>query len=50
MTVPFFFYGEKFEGGRVLENVSLLEIAPTIAGILGIAPDSDWEGRDLTKQ
>ena len=50
MTVPFFFYGKEFEGGRVLENVSLLEIAPTIAGILGIAPDSDWEGRDLTKQ
>ncbi len=49
MTVPFFFYGNKFEPGKELHNVSLLEIAPTIASILEISPDSQWEGRDLTK-
>jgi ATP-binding cassette subfamily B protein len=49
MTVPFFFYGSKFEPGKELYDVSLLEIAPTIASILEISPDSQWEGRDLTK-
>ena len=44
MTIPFFFYGKDFEGGKVLENVSLLELAPTIAKVMGIPPVEDWEG------
>jgi len=47
MTVPFFFYGKDFEGGKVLENVSLLEIAPTIAKIMDIPAEPDWDGHSL---
>lgn len=45
MTVPFFFRGPDFEGGRQLEGLSLLDIAPTIAKIMGIPPEQEWEGR-----
>ena len=47
MTIPFFFYGSAFEKGRVLEGISLLDIAPTIADLLQIAPDPEWEGRSV---
>ena len=47
MTVPFFFYGKDFEAGRVLENVSLLEIAPTIAKVMGIPAEPDWDGHSV---
>ena len=44
MTVPFFFFGKEFEAGKELKGVSLLDIAPTIAKIMGIAPEDEWEG------
>ncbi len=44
MTVPFFFIGEDFPRGEVIAEASLLDIAPTIADIMGIAPSPDWEG------
>ena len=47
MTVPFFFYGEKFEGGRELSGLSLLDIAPTIAAVMGVAPEDEWEGHSI---
>ena len=47
MTIPFFFYGKDFECGKVLENVSLLEIAPTIAKIMNIPPVEDWDGHSV---
>ena len=47
MTIPFFFYGKDFQAGEISESVSLLEIAPTIAKILGLEPDFDWEGRSI---
>ena len=47
MTIPMFFRGPAFEKGRVLEDVSLLEIAPTVAELLGALPSADWEGRSL---
>jgi predicted AlkP superfamily pyrophosphatase or phosphodiesterase len=47
MTIPLFFYGPAFEGGSVLEGLSLLDIAPTIAKILDVAPDPDWEGHSV---
>ena len=48
MTIPMFYRGPAFEAGKELENVSLLEIAPTIADLLGAMPSPDWEGRSLT--
>ena len=47
MTVPFFFIGESFAKGEIKEKLSLLDIAPTIAAVMGIAPDEDWEGKSL---
>ena len=47
MTVPFFFFGDEFTPGEITEPVSLLEIAPTIATLLGLEPDEEWEGRSL---
>ena len=47
MIIPFFFYGKQFGCGEIKEGVSLLEIAPTIAKVMGITPDSEWEGRAI---
>ncbi len=47
MVVPFFICGKDFEGGAQLESMSLLDIAPTIADIMGIAPEENWKGRSL---
>lgn len=47
MIVPFFFYGPEFEGGKTLSGIDLLDIAPTIAKIMGIEPDPDWEGKPV---
>lgn len=47
MTVPFFYYGPEFTPGEITEPVSLLEIAPTVAKLLGLEPEDEWEGRAL---
>lgn len=47
MTVPFFFIGRDFEGGREVSGLSLLDIAPTIAKVMGIPADREWEGNPV---
>ncbi|MBE6609060.1 MAG: hypothetical protein E7634_00115 [Ruminococcaceae bacterium] len=47
MTVPMFICGNNVTAGQIEGEVSLLEIAPTIASIMGINPDDQWEGRAL---
>ena len=48
MTIPLFFYGRDFEAGReITDQLSLLDIAPTIAALMGISPDREWEGKSL---
>jgi len=47
MTIPLFFCGPAFRGGRELTGLSLLDIAPTIASLMGISPDPDWEGHSV---
>ena len=47
MTIPLFFRGPEFAPGIINKEISLLEIAPTIAALLGIRPDPDWEGTSL---
>lgn len=44
MTVPFFFRGPAFPVGELSREVSLVDIAPTIAALLGIPPEPEWEG------
>lgn len=47
MTIPLFFYGPDFVPGQTVPAASLLDIAPTIAAVMGIAPDREWEGNSL---
>ncbi len=47
MTIPLFCYGPQFEAGVLPSGVSLLDIAPTIAKVMGISPDREWEGTPL---
>lgn len=43
MTIPMFFWGKPFQGGKEMGDLSLLDLAPTIASILGLAPSREWE-------
>jgi arylsulfatase A-like enzyme len=47
MTIPLFFYGPEFEAAKELEDVSILDITPTVAAIMGIRPEPEWEGKSL---
>lgn len=47
MTIPLFAMGPDFKAGQQLENVSILDIAPTVAKLLGAEPADEWEGKCL---
>lgn len=47
MTIPILCMGEGFTPGSRLEGAGILDIAPTVAQLLGAAPDRDWEGKSL---
>ena len=47
MTIPFFFYGPRFARGKAVEGLSLLDIAPTVAHLMGLEPEKEWEGRSV---
>lgn len=47
MTIPMIFYGPQFVPGKELSGVSILDIAPTIADIIGVEPAREWEGKSL---
>ena len=47
MTIPMFFFGKNFKAGQILDNVSILDIAPTIAKVMGIPAAPEWEGKAL---
>lgn len=49
MTIPMFFIGKRFEAGKKLENVSILDITPTIADIMSVRPDEEWEGKSIAQ-
>ena len=44
MTIPMFYIGPCFEGGKVIENASLKDVAPTVAKLLECDPADEWEG------
>lgn len=50
MTVPIAFRGAGFEKGKQLDDVSIKDIAPTIADILGVPVCPDWEGKSVRVQ
>ncbi len=47
MTIPLFAAGDEFVPGCGLENAGIMDLAPTIVKILGIAPEEEWEGKPL---
>ena len=47
MTIPVFFYHPSFTSQK-LDTVSIIDLAPTIASLLGVEPDEDWEGRAIS--
>ena len=47
MTIPMFFVGKEFEAGKKFENVSILDLAPTIAKIMDVQTCREWEGKAL---
>lgn len=47
MTIPLFFFGKNFTPGKQLADVSILDVAPTIADIMSVPKASEWEGKSL---
>ncbi len=47
MTIPLYCCGEKFPAGEVLNQVSIKDIAPTIAALMGVPCVKEWEGKVL---
>jgi hypothetical protein len=46
MTIPWILAGPSIRPGHALQSpVTLLDTAPTLARLLGLAPDPHWEGR-----
>ena len=50
MVIPLFCFGPDFIPGQMLPETSLLDIAPTIAAVMGIGADREWEGVSLTNR
>lgn len=47
MTIPLIIKGKGFASGSQLSNVSIKDIAPTVAKLLNAEPDPVWEGKAL---
>lgn len=47
MTIPMFVRGDGYAAGETLNGAGILDLAKTIASILGVVPSSDWEGKAL---
>ena len=46
-TIPMFYFGKQFEAGKRFIGGSILDIAPTIAKLMGVATAVEWEGTSL---
>ena len=49
MTIPMFFIGPDFEAGKEISGISLLDLTPTIAELMGIPKVPEWEGQSIVK-
>ncbi len=47
MVIPLFIRGADFTPGSSLDGANIMDIAPTIAAIVGVEPAEEWEGRNL---
>jgi len=49
MTIPMFFRGPAFEQGKERDDLSILDIAPTVADLFGLDPEPEWSGKSLVR-
>lgn len=47
MTIPVIIYGKGLAAGEAFEGASIKDVAPTVAKLLRVEPDEEWEGRSL---
>ena len=47
MPIPMILHGKPFAAGTTLTDVSIKDIAPTVASLLGSTPAKEWEGKSL---
>ena len=47
IQIPLYICGPNFAPGSTLPDAHIMDIAPTVAKLLGVEPDEDWEGTDL---
>ena len=47
MIIPIICHGKAFEEGKVMTNANIMDIAPTITALQGVAPVAEWEGKSL---
>ena len=47
MTIPLFFIGDEFTKANEVSGLSILDIAPTIAKVMGFEPEPEWEGKSI---
>ena len=49
MTIPMILRGDAFKAGEEIHGVSILDVAPTVADVLGVPAAREWEGKSLVK-
>lgn len=47
MLIPIIINGKDFKKGKTFDNANIIDIAPTVTKLLGVEPDSEWEGAPL---
>ena len=47
MLIPVICRGPRFVPGEFKKEISILDIAPTVTDLLGIAPNRDWDGKSV---
>ena len=47
MTIPMFYFGKAFPAGQRFTGGSIMDIAPTIAKLMGVYPAPEWEGKSI---
>lgn len=47
MLIPLIINGRDFPKGKIGGDVNIMDIAPTVAKLLGVEPDEEWEGKSL---
>ncbi len=47
MTIPLIIRGKGFVPGSEIPEANIRDIPPTVATLLGVGPDRDWEGKSL---